>query len=128
MSISYGAMPAVRGASLQVRRGQVVTLVGANGAGKSTLMKCVAGLIRANAGSVKLDGQEMKGASADMRVKHGLCLVPEGRRLFGSMTVRENLELGAIAGMTLAPLRPISNAASATSPIWCPSSARLPAR
>lgn len=95
ISISYGAVPAVRGASMQVRRGQVVTLVGANGAGKSTLMKCVAGLIKANAGSVKLNGQEMKSSSADIRVKHGLCLVPEGRRLFGSMTVRENLELGA---------------------------------
>lgn len=95
VSISYGAVPAVRGASFQVRGGQIVTLIGANGAGKSTLMKYVAGLVRASAGSIRLHGEAMDGASADIRVRRGLCLVPEGRRLFGGMTVRENLELGA---------------------------------
>jgi branched-chain amino acid transport system ATP-binding protein len=95
VSINYGAVPAVRGASFQVRGGQIVTLIGANGAGKSTLMKYAAGLVTAQAGSVKLNGRALDAASADTRVRHGLCLVPEGRRLFGSMTVRENLELGA---------------------------------
>ncbi|SAL27847.1 branched chain amino acid ABC transporter ATPase [Caballeronia cordobensis] len=95
VSINYGTVPAVRGASFQVRGGQIVTLIGANGAGKSTLMKYAAGLVTAQAGSVKLNGRALDTASADTRVRHGLCLVPEGRRLFGSMTVRENLELGA---------------------------------
>jgi len=95
VSISYGVVPAVRGASFQVRSGQIVTLIGANGAGKSMLMKYVAGLITAQAGSMTLNGEGMDAASADIRVRRGLCLVPEGRRLFGSMTVRENLELGA---------------------------------
>ncbi|BBU30553.1 ABC transporter ATP-binding protein [Burkholderia sp. THE68] len=95
VSISYGVVPAVRGASFQVRRGQIVTLIGANGAGKSMLMKYVAGLITAQAGSMTLNGEGMDAGSADIRVRRGLCLVPEGRRLFGSMTVRENLELGA---------------------------------
>lgn len=95
VSISYGAVPAVRGASFQVRGGQIVTLIGANGAGKSTLMKYIAGLVPAQAGSLTLHGETLDVASADARVRRGLCLVPEGRRLFGSMTVRENLELGA---------------------------------
>ena len=95
VSISYGVVPAVRGASFQVRSGQIVTLIGANGAGKSMLMKYVAGLITAQAGSMTLNGEGMDAASADIRVRRGLCLVPEGRRLFGSMTVRENLKLGA---------------------------------
>lgn len=95
MSVSYGIVPALLDVSLTVRRGQIVTIIGANGAGKSTLMKAVSGLLAPAAGSVRLFGEEVVGLSADKLVSRGLSLVPEGRRLFGEMTVRENLELGA---------------------------------
>ncbi len=93
----YDAVPALRGTSLRVMRGQVVTLIGANGAGKSTLMKCVSGLLRPRSGCVRLFGVESTGLPPDELVARGLALVPEGRRLFGAMSVRENLELGAYA-------------------------------
>lgn len=95
MAVSYGIVPALYDVSLTVRRGQIVTIIGANGAGKSTLMKAVSGLLAPAAGSVRLFGEEVVGLSADKLVSRGLSLVPEGRRLFGEMTVRENLELGA---------------------------------
>lgn len=95
MAVSYGIVPALYDVSLTVRRGQIVTIIGANGAGKSTLMKAVSGLLAPAAGSVRLFGEEVVGLSADKLVSRGLSLVPEGRRLFSEMTVRENLELGA---------------------------------
>lgn len=97
LAVSYGVVPALRDVSLQVRRGQVVTIVGANGAGKSTLMKCISGLLRAVSGEVRLFGEDVGGRDPDELVTRGLALVPEGRRLFGPMTVGENLQLGAYA-------------------------------
>ncbi|RYX89422.1 MAG: ABC transporter ATP-binding protein [Comamonadaceae bacterium] len=95
LAVRYGIVPALRDVSLVVRKGQIVTIIGANGAGKSTLMKAVSGLLTPAAGSVTLFGEDVTGLSAEKLVPRGLSLVPEGRRLFGAMTVRENLELGA---------------------------------
>jgi branched-chain amino acid transport system ATP-binding protein len=95
LAASYGVVPALRNMSLRVARGQVVTLIGANGAGKSTLMKCISGLLRPQRGNVRLFGSDVTGMEPNELVTRGLALVPEGRRLFGAMTVRENLELGA---------------------------------
>lgn len=97
LSASYGVVPALRNVSLTVRSGQIVTLIGANGAGKSTLIKTICGLVRPTAGSVHLFGEDVTGLSPDRLVAKGLSVVPEGRRLFGEMTMLENLELGAYA-------------------------------
>lgn len=95
LAVRYGIVPALRDVSLTVRKGQIVTIIGANGAGKSTLMKAVSGLLKPASGKVRLFGEDVTGLSAEKLVPRGLSLVPEGRRLFGAMTVRENLELGA---------------------------------
>jgi branched-chain amino acid transport system ATP-binding protein len=95
VSVSYGKVPVLHDISLRVKKGQVVTVIGANGAGKSTLMKTVCGLLRPTRGSVRLFGQEINELDPDQIVPRGISLVPEGRRLFGAMTVRENLEMGA---------------------------------
>lgn len=92
---AYGPTPVLNGVSLEVRRGQIVTMIGANGAGKSTLMKTVCGLVKPGSGSVSLYGENITALQPDRIVSSGLSLVPEGRRLFGTMTIRENLELGA---------------------------------
>jgi branched-chain amino acid transport system ATP-binding protein len=95
LSASYGDVPAVTDVSLEVRRGEIVTMIGANGAGKSTVIKCICGLLKSTAGSVRLFGEDVTALPADRLVKKGLSVVPEGRRLFGRMTLKENLELGA---------------------------------
>lgn len=95
LSVDFGVVPALRGVSLTLRRGRIATIIGANGAGKSTIMKAVCGLVKPRGGSVSLFGKPITGLPADEIVVRGLSLVPEGRRLFGSMTIRENLELGA---------------------------------
>lgn len=95
LSAAYGQVPVLNDVSLEVRRGQIVTMIGANGAGKSTLMKAVSGLVKPKDGHVSLFGTDITGLQPDRIVKAGLSLVPESRRLFGSMTIRENLELGA---------------------------------
>nr|MBF0681871.1 ABC transporter ATP-binding protein [Pseudomonas sp.] len=95
LSVSYGNVPVVHGISLVVPKGRVVTIIGANGAGKSTIMKTVCGLLRPASGEILLFGEPITGMEADRLVPKGLSLVPEGRRLFGVMTVRENLEMGA---------------------------------
>lgn len=92
---AYGGVPAVNNVSLKVARGSVVTMIGANGAGKSTVIKCVCGLVKPTAGSVRLFGEEVTGLSPDRLVQRGLAVVPEGRRLFVDMSFKENLELGA---------------------------------
>src|SRR6185369_2015595 len=95
LSASYGNVPAVTDVSLEVRRGEIVTMIGANGAGKSTVIKCVCGLLKPTAGSVRLFGEDLTGLTPDRLVKKGLSVVPEGRRLFSAMTLKENFELGA---------------------------------
>lgn len=95
LSTFYGEVPAIMDVSMEIRRGEVVTMVGANGAGKSTVIKSVSGILKPNAGRVKLFGEDVTGYNADALVKRGLSVVPEGRRLFSEMTLKENLELGA---------------------------------
>lgn len=97
LSASYGVVPALNGVSLEVKAGQIVTLIGANGAGKSTLIKTICGLVRPTSGSVHLFGEDITGLPADVLVRKGLSLVPEGRRLFGEMSLIDNLVLGAYA-------------------------------
>ena len=92
---SYGQVPALHGVSLQVTESQIVTVLGANGAGKSTTIRTISGLLPASGGSIEFDGQEIRALSADRIVRLGISVVPEGRQLFGEMTVLENLRLGA---------------------------------
>lgn len=93
----YGHVEVLRDIDLTVAAGEMVTLIGANGAGKSTLLKAIVGLIGPSAGTVLLDGAAIKHARPERLVREGVALVPEGRMLFGPMSVRENLELGAYA-------------------------------
>jgi branched-chain amino acid transport system ATP-binding protein len=94
LTTGYGRVRVLQDVSIEVRRGEIVTLVGSNGAGKSTLLKAVAGLIPAWGGTVSFDGMDITGLPAHARVRRGLVLVPEGRMLFMSMTVDENLKVG----------------------------------
>jgi branched-chain amino acid transport system ATP-binding protein len=91
----YGAIEALKGISLTVEEGEVVTLIGSNGAGKSTTLRSISGLTAPRAGSVSFDGEEITRAPAQEIVARGITLAPEGRHVFPRMTVRENLELGA---------------------------------
>ncbi|HEY7277362.1 MAG TPA: ABC transporter ATP-binding protein [Trebonia sp.] len=91
----YGAIEALKGISLTVDEGQVVTLIGSNGAGKTTTLRCISGLTPASAGTVTFAGEDITGMPADQIVTRGIALAPEGRRCFPRMTVRENLDLGA---------------------------------
>jgi branched-chain amino acid transport system ATP-binding protein len=91
----YGAIEALKGVSLTVGEGEVVTLIGSNGAGKSTTLRAVCGLTPPVAGTITFDGEDITGQSADRIVTRGIALSPEGRRCFSRMTVLENLELGA---------------------------------
>ena len=95
LQVVYGELPALHDVSLAIRPGEMVALVGPNGAGKSTLLKTIAGLLGARAGAIRWEEITIGGASAQQIVERGIALVPEGRRLFAAMTVRENLELGA---------------------------------
>lgn len=97
LHVAYGKVEALHGASLTVTEGAIVTVIGPNGAGKSTLLNCVAGLIPVKSGEVRLRGQSLHRMSTEARVAAGLVLVPEKRELFGSMTVEDNLLLGAFA-------------------------------
>ncbi|MEM9474152.1 MAG: ABC transporter ATP-binding protein [Pseudomonadota bacterium] len=98
LSVAYGQHRALDGAHLRVDRGEIVVILGANGAGKSTLLKAVSGICEgAVAGSILLDGHELVGQSPDRIVEEGVALVPEGRGIFGDLTVEENLTLGAFA-------------------------------
>ena len=93
--VYYGAIHAVKGVSFEVNDGEIVTLIGANGAGKSTVLKTVSGILRAASGSVTFDGRSLGHIPPHKIVGMGLAHVPEGRRVFGQMTVEENLEMGA---------------------------------
>ena len=96
----YGAVQALRGVDLQVDAGEIVALIGANGAGKSTLMMTICGSPRARAGSVTYDGSDITQMPTHLIMRRGIAQSPEGRRIFGRMTVDENLKMGAqVAGM-----------------------------
>ena len=92
--VSYGKVNAVRGITLTMRAGEIVTIVGANGAGKSTLLNAVMGILPSS-GDIAFDGKPMQGVSVEARVSQGMCLVPEKRELFTTMTVSDNLLLGS---------------------------------
>ncbi len=91
----YGQMRILEGISLEVQPGELVCLLGGNASGKSTTLKTVLGIVRPRAGAVLVDGEDVTARSVPERIARGLAIVPENRRLFGDMTVRENLELGA---------------------------------
>ncbi len=93
----YGNIHALQGISIDVKDGEIVTLIGANGAGKSTTLRTISGLLQPREGAVRLDGQPLSGLPAHEIVEKGVCQVPEGRRIFSRMTVRENLEMGAFS-------------------------------
>ena len=95
LHVSYGGIQALRGVSLNVPDGKIVTLIGANGAGKSTLMRTISGLVKAQSGSILWNGQELLGKPIDQIVSSGIAMSPEGRRVFADLTVVENLKIGA---------------------------------
>lgn len=95
INVFYGAIHAIKGVSLGVNEGEIVTLIGANGAGKSTILRTISGLLKPKTGSIQFVGQEIAGMPAHEIVKTGISQVPEGRRIFAEMSVLENLELGA---------------------------------
>ncbi len=92
---SYGPVQAIRGVSLEVRKGAIVTVLGANGAGKTTILKTISGIIDPQKGTVWFDGEEIQRKNADWIVRRGISHVPEGREVFPLLTVRENLLMGA---------------------------------
>jgi branched-chain amino acid transport system ATP-binding protein len=93
--VRYGALTALRGASIRVEEGEIFFVTGPNGAGKSTLLKAVAGVVRPASGTIALDGRSVAGEAPEAIARMGLSMVPEGRQVFGSLTVEENLRLGA---------------------------------
>lgn len=95
INVYYGAIHALKGISVDVREGEIVTLIGANGAGKSTILRTISGLLRTKTGNILFEGNSVASMAAEEIVKKGISQVPEGRRIFANMTVEENLELGA---------------------------------
>jgi branched-chain amino acid transport system ATP-binding protein len=95
LHVYYGAIHALKGLALEVEEGEIVTLIGANGAGKSTTLKTISGLLKARQGRILFRGRELAAASPPAIVAAGVTQVPEGRRVFASLTVKENLEMGA---------------------------------
>ncbi len=95
LHVAYGGIQALRGISMEVPDGKIVTLIGANGAGKSTTLRTVTGLVKAASGSVQWNGEELLGKSIDRIISAGIAMSPEGRRVFPDLTVLENLKLGA---------------------------------
>ncbi|MFS0783136.1 ABC transporter ATP-binding protein [Bacillus sp. 1P06AnD] len=95
VNVYYGNIQALKGVTLEVNEGEIVTLIGANGAGKSTLLKTISGLLKPKRGEILYDGKTIAGKAAQYIVKQGISHVPEGRRVFANMSVEENLQLGA---------------------------------
>ena len=95
LDVHYDKVHAVQAASFTIAPGRLTTIIGSNGAGKSTTLKAIAGLLRPSAGSIRFRGDEIARLEVDQIMMRGVSLVPEGRRLFGSMTVRENVNIGA---------------------------------
>lgn len=98
LSAGYGQLTALRNISFSIEPGEILAVIGANGAGKSTLLKTIAGQLTALTGSVVIDGEDVTKESANARARRGILMVPEGRRLFPSLTVKENLQLGTATG------------------------------
>jgi branched-chain amino acid transport system ATP-binding protein len=98
IDVFYGDVQAVWGVSFQVLPGEVVALIGANGAGKSTILKAISGILRPSRGEVVFGGESLRGIDAHRLIERGLVHVPEARRLFGEMTVEENLDMGSLKG------------------------------
>ena len=95
LHVAYGGIQALRGISLEVPDGKIVTLIGANGAGKSTTLRTISGLVKAASGAISWNGEELLGKPIDKIVTSGIAMSPEGRRVFPDMTVLENLKIGA---------------------------------
>lgn len=95
LCVSYGAIKALKGISFDVEKGEIISLIGSNGAGKTTTLHSVSNIIRKQSGSVFFEGEDISDMSADKIVARNLIQVPEGRRVFANLTVKENLELGA---------------------------------
>ena len=95
LHVSYGSVNAVRGVSMSASAGRITLVLGSNGAGKTTSLSAIHGLLKARSGSIKLNGKEILGQSANRQVRQGIVMVPEGRRIFSSLTVEENLRMGA---------------------------------
>jgi branched-chain amino acid transport system ATP-binding protein len=95
VDVAYGDLPALRGVSLMIEAGEIISVVGANGAGKTTMLRTVSGLLRPRAGEILLDGARVDRLPTHAVVERGVVHVPEGRKIFPSLTVRENLELGS---------------------------------
>ena len=95
LKVAYGGIQALRGISMEVPDGKIVTLIGANGAGKSTTLRTITGLVRAASGSIQWNGSELTGQSIDHIISEGIALSPEGRRVFADLTGLENLKIGA---------------------------------
>ncbi|MDR0389574.1 MAG: ABC transporter ATP-binding protein [Spirochaetaceae bacterium] len=95
LAVHYGAIQALRGISFKVSRGEIITLIGSNGAGKTTTLHSISNIIRKTSGGVVFDGQDISSLAPDRIVASGLVQVPEGRRIFANLSVRDNLEMGA---------------------------------
>lgn len=95
LKVSYGGIEALKGISFSVEKGQIVTLIGANGAGKSTTLRAISGLVKIKEGTITYDGNVISGMNPQKIVSEGICMVPEGRRVFPNLTVLENLQVGA---------------------------------
>ncbi len=96
LSVRYGAVEAVRGIDLAIEAGEIVALLGANGAGKSSTLNAIVGLVPSQAGEILFEGEALSGLATEDLVRRGITLTPEGRRVFGSLTVEENLALGSM--------------------------------
>src|SRR5580692_4471034 len=94
LTVGYGGAPAIWDISLAVGEGEIVSVIGPNGAGKSTLINTIAGMLRAQQGTLRGGGKEFSAVAAHQVCRYGIALVPEGRRLFGGMSVEENLDIG----------------------------------
>ena len=95
LKVSYGGIEALKGISFEVDQGQIVSLIGANGAGKSTTLRAISGLVKPSEGSINFMGQDITNLNPQRIVSTGISLVPEGRRVFANLTVKENLKIGA---------------------------------
>jgi len=105
LSVSYGAIEAIRNCSLRVEQGEIVTLIGGNGAGKSTMLRTISGLLTPKQGTIQFEGQEIQGQPPHRIAQSGLVHVPEGRGIFANLTVEENLQLGAYSRNDHAEIR-----------------------